>query len=159
MKPDISFIFVNYHSVVLLKAALLSLQQSLGDSLLAEHIVVNNDERERAEVERSIVDFPQTQVVHTEQNLGFGAANNIGAKLASGKILLFINPDTRFVQGNFLGLLEAFRFRPKAVYGMALEQEAGRREVWSAGRFPSLAQLVRTNLFPSGCLIRGARRR
>jgi GT2 family glycosyltransferase len=148
MKPDYSFIFVNYRSTALLQGALQSLQQAFKSPISAEYLVINNDPSERAEIERLALDYPKTRVIHTEQNLGFGAANNIAGKLATGEILFFINPDTRFMRGNFFGLLEAFHFRPKAVYGVALELEAGKREPWSAGRFPSLARLIATNLLP-----------
>jgi GT2 family glycosyltransferase len=37
--------------------------------------------------------FPQARLLELEQNVGFGAANNCGARLARGDQLLLLNPD------------------------------------------------------------------
>ncbi len=39
--------------------------------------------------------YPSVLVIKNKTNLGFGKANNTGAKKASGKILLFLNTDTK----------------------------------------------------------------
>lgn len=38
--------------------------------------------------------FPNVHLIESGQNLGFGAANNLGASYASGTNLVFLNPDT-----------------------------------------------------------------
>jgi GT2 family glycosyltransferase len=43
--------------------------------------------------------FPKVRIVESRSNLGFGGANNVGAGIAQGKYLLFLNPDT-LVLGN-----------------------------------------------------------
>jgi N-acetylglucosaminyl-diphospho-decaprenol L-rhamnosyltransferase len=43
--------------------------------------------------------FPEVRIVESRSNLGFGGANNVGAGIAQGKYLLFLNPDT-LVLGN-----------------------------------------------------------
>ena len=40
--------------------------------------------------------------------MGFGQANNIGAKLASGKYLIFLNPDTLLIEPIFLFTINKF---------------------------------------------------
>ena len=47
------------------------------------------------------------QLVRSAENKGFGAGCNLGASVASGKYLLFLNPDTRF-ENDVLG--ELFQF-------------------------------------------------
>ena len=39
-------------------------------------------------------EFPDVEFVQSDRNLGFGAANNLGASKATGRVLLFLNPDT-----------------------------------------------------------------
>jgi GT2 family glycosyltransferase len=43
--------------------------------------------------------FPWVKVIENNANLGFGKANNIGAKQAKGEVLFFLNPDTLIVKG------------------------------------------------------------
>jgi GT2 family glycosyltransferase len=38
--------------------------------------------------------FPSVTVVESGQNRGYGAGNNLGARLAEGEVLAFLNPDT-----------------------------------------------------------------
>lgn len=149
MKPDISFIFVNFRSVNLLRSALSSVYQAaLGQGILAEYIVVNNDKDEAEPINRLRTHPASPNVIQAASNGGFGRANNSGAEMASGEVLFFINPDAVLRSGSFLGLLAAFRFQPKALYGMALVGETGRREPWSSGKFPSLWRLLISRIVP-----------
>lgn len=42
-------------------------------------------------------DFPQIVYLRTEENIGFGRANNLGMKLAKGEFFLLLNSDTLLV--------------------------------------------------------------
>ncbi|MFZ1654454.1 MAG: glycosyltransferase [Candidatus Moraniibacteriota bacterium] len=148
MNPAISFIFVNYQSADLLRSSLASLRAVVDTQINAEYIVINNDLREREALERLAAHAPGLRVAHQECNLGFGVANNFGGQLATGDILFFINPDTELLGGHFPSLIKAFEFRPRAIYGMALMQSDGRRECWSAGRFPGLWRVCISNIIP-----------
>lgn len=150
MKPAISFIFVNFQSARLLGRALSTVREALlREGLLAEYIVVNNDPTERALLDTLCERGDDLRVIQQETNSGFGRANNVAARAATGEVLFFVNPDTELVRANFRGLMEAFRFRPNAVYGMALRQVSGERERWSAGIYPSLARTILAHLAPS----------
>jgi len=48
--------------------------------------------------------YPEVRVVRNARNRGFAAANNQGAELASGEVLVFLNQDTRVAPG-WLGAL------------------------------------------------------
>ena len=147
--PEISFIFVNYRSALLVRRAIEALRSEVREQISIEYLIINNDTSEQALLDQiSIALGAAVKVFHQEKNRGFGAANNIGAQEASGNILFFINPDTLFQQGNFLGLIEAFRFRPRALYGMALVQPSSKREAWSSGAFPSLFKATCAHLCP-----------
>jgi GT2 family glycosyltransferase len=47
---------------------------------------------------------PKVRFVQLKQNVGFARANNVGATLAAGRVLLFLNPDT-LVKGSALDVL------------------------------------------------------
>lgn len=150
MKPAISFVFVNFRSAALLGRSLASVHAVASrEGIPAEYIIVNNDQGERAFIDALASAHAATpQVVHQTTNEGFGRANNIGARIANGEVLFFVNPDTEIVKGGLWGLLAAFAYRPQALYGMALRRVTGEREPWSSGAFPSLLRIILSHLMP-----------
>jgi GT2 family glycosyltransferase len=50
--------------------------------------------------------FQKLKFVFFEQNLGFAKANNLGAKMANGEYLLFLNPDTLWEEKMMQELLD-----------------------------------------------------
>jgi N-acetylglucosaminyl-diphospho-decaprenol L-rhamnosyltransferase len=75
-------------------------------------------------------------------NLGYGAANNTGARGSDAEFLLFLNPDTELARGTLELLVNALRERPD-VGLLAVRQVTGDGRLWpSLHRFPS----VRTEL-------------
>jgi len=50
--------------------------------------------------------YPQARLVRNAENRGFAAANNQGAALASGEVLVFLNQDTRVQAGWLQALLD-----------------------------------------------------
>ncbi len=149
MRPEISFIFVNFRSAQLLQQSLSSVHQMTArQGVVSEYIIVNNDSDERALVDRLADHAASPRIIHQLTNGGFGRANNAGALIASAEVLFFINPDTEVVKGNLQGLLAAFRYRPKALFGMSLIRVSGEREPWSAGAFPSLLRVVLSQIAP-----------
>lgn len=149
MRPDISFIFVNFRSAALLRQSLSSVYQTASrQGIPSEYIVVNNDPGERAAIDTLGVQDGSPRIIHQATNEGFGRANNAGARIAIGEILFFINPDTEMVRGDFRALLAVSRSHPQALYGMALSRSTGEREPWSAGVFPSLTRIMLSYIAP-----------
>ncbi|MES2795699.1 MAG: glycosyltransferase family 2 protein [Bacteroidota bacterium] len=85
----LSIIIVNYRSWDHLSNCLHSLE--LVSDL--EVIVVDNDSAD-GKIEEFKTSFPKVNFIDAKQNLGFGAACNLGAKHAKANYLLFLNPDT-----------------------------------------------------------------
>lgn len=91
---DISFIIVHYNAVALLHNCVRSIMEHT-QGVKYEIIVVDN-----ASSDRSIEKFPDSfenapiQLVLLNQNRGFGAGNNAAYKVAKGKYLFLLNPDT-----------------------------------------------------------------
>jgi GT2 family glycosyltransferase len=85
----LSIIIVNYRSWDHLFNCLKSLE-FIAD---LEIIVVDNDSAD-GKIEEFKTRFPSVNFIEAEQNLGFGAACNLGAKYSTSEYLLFLNPDT-----------------------------------------------------------------
>lgn len=104
-----SIIIVNHNGWDDLNRCLQSLQITRLDKV--EVLVVDN---------RSFYDayqplqeqFPFVRFIRSEVNLGFGAANNLGAQLAYGRILAFLNPDTVVEPGWLAALTKAIDADP-----------------------------------------------
>ncbi len=88
--------------------------------------------------------FPAVRVIVNGRNLGFSAANNIGARAVRGIYLLFLNNDTVARPGALEALRAAFDAHPGVgVVGARLEGPDGTPQPFSVGRVPSLRSEVR----------------
>lgn len=89
---DVSIIIVNYNTSSLIKNLLFSIfKHTRGIDF--EIIVVDNNPNEEVLCDlRDYID--NIQYIPLNENKGFGKANNEGAKVAKGRNLLFLNPDT-----------------------------------------------------------------
>lgn len=92
--------------------------------------------------------LPGVEVIRADENLGFAAACNVGAKTGQSPYILFLNPDTRIEEGSFSVPLK-FMERPEnqnvGICGIQLIDEQGRVSRTSA-RYPTLARLVSSAL-------------
>lgn len=96
MDMDVSVIIVNYHSAALVVDCIKSIQKQTQE-LEYEIIVVDNASGDGS-VELLEKSFDgSVRLIASEQNLGFGKANNLGARRAQGKYLFLLNPDTILV--------------------------------------------------------------
>lgn len=91
----LSIVIVSYNTKNILLDCLGSIGKFLGST--TEVIVVDNDSKDgsgQAIKEK----FKWVKVIEVGENLGFGKANNVGAKIATGEYLLFLNSDTLLVE-------------------------------------------------------------
>lgn len=91
-KIQISIITVNYKVEKELISCISSIIK-FKPKVSYEMIVIDNDKDSKVKKEL-IKNFPQVKYIKSSKNIGFGSANNVGAKLASGNYLFFLNPDT-----------------------------------------------------------------
>jgi GT2 family glycosyltransferase len=98
----VSIVIVNYNGGGVIIDCLASIFQHL-DTASVEVIVVDNNSRDRSPdlIEQK---FPEVHLLRQSENLGFGAANNIGAHHAQGTYLFLLNSDT-LIQSNILPAL------------------------------------------------------
>ena len=72
-----------------------------------EVIVVDNASSDGS-VDMVSGEFPWVQLIRNDQNLGFGAANNVGLDRATGQLVLFLNSDAYVQPGSLETLVAAF---------------------------------------------------
>lgn len=89
---DLSVIIVSYNVKFFLEQCLCSVQKAIA-GMEAEVIVVDNHSTDGS-IEYLQPSFPKVQFIASKENLGFGKANNLALKIAKGKYILFLNPDT-----------------------------------------------------------------
>ena len=92
MAIDLSVIIVNYNVKALLEQTLLSVYKAK-QTLSIEVIVVDNHSADQS-AEMVKVKFPSAILIDNQENLGFSKANNQGIKIAQGRNILLLNPDT-----------------------------------------------------------------
>jgi GT2 family glycosyltransferase len=90
---EISIIIVNYNAGILLMNCVRSLTDYV--KIKCEIIIVDNNSTDNslAFLEKMSING-NIRVIKNKLNLGFARANNIGAKIATGKYFHFLNPDT-----------------------------------------------------------------
>ena len=98
MQPQVSIIIANYNGRDLLQKCLESLSNVNYKNL--EIIIVDNNSTDDS-VEFVTKNYPSIILVKLDKNKGFAEPNNIGAKIAKGQFLLFLNNDT-VVTENFI---------------------------------------------------------
>lgn len=99
---DISVIIVNYNTRDLLADCIESIIENTA-GVDYEIIIVDNASHDNSR-EAITSRFKYIKWVQSHENLGFGRANNMGAKHACGKYLFFLNSDT-VLKNNALKLL------------------------------------------------------
>lgn len=105
MEIAVSIIIVNYNTTELLDDSIGSVQ-SKTESVDYEIIVVDNNS-EKGSLDHLVEKYPTVRFIFSEENLGFGRANNLGASKAKGKYLFLLNPDT-FLINNAISVLFNF---------------------------------------------------
>jgi O-antigen biosynthesis protein len=89
---QVSIIIVNYNVKYFLEQCLYSLYKSL-QNIAAEVIVVDNKSSDGS-IPYLKDRFPEIIFIENSRNEGFSRACNIGAEVAKGDYILFLNPDT-----------------------------------------------------------------
>ena len=106
--PAVSVIIVSYKVRYYIEQCLYSVLRSVPD---AEIFVVDNDSADGS-VEFLRKRFPQVEVIDNGCNAGFGKANNIALAKATGRYVLFLNPDTVVAERTIPGCIEYMDAHP-----------------------------------------------
>lgn len=107
---DVSVVIVNYKTHRLVADCLNSIKEK-SESFSYEIIVVDNSQ-DPTEF-KALTDlqnlYENLKVIDAKSNLGFGRANNLGARCAKGRCLLFLNSDTVLLNNAVFKMLEMFQ--------------------------------------------------
>ena len=143
---DISLIIVSFNTRDVLRESLQSVAREQGD-LSIEIFVVDNDSRDGS-VEMVESEFPHVQIMRSDVNLGFGAANNVALERAQGRYIVLLNSDAFLCPDSLRLSVHYMDQQPKV--GLAGGRLVGRDHSWqpSARMFPSIFSdfLVMTGL-------------
>lgn len=141
MSPRLSIIIVVYRTWSELSACLASLKPALTALPDSEVIVINNDPEDSG-AEQFAASHPHCQVIHNGGNFGYANGCNLGARAASGDLMLFLNPDTEDPGGQLLHLLACRQSRPdNRILGCRQVNAQGRTQKVS-GRFPTVMNVL-----------------
>lgn len=133
---DLSVVIVNYNVRDLLIDAVASVLQAFRE-VDGEIIVVDNASSDGA-VEELRSRYPAVTVIPLERNIGFGGANNVGAAEATGRYILFLNPDTIVSEETFTTMIALMEGHPKAgAAGCRVLNADGRPDPAARRGFPS----------------------
>ena len=156
---NLSIIIVNYNVKELLRQCLQSLQLTINNQQLTIEIFVVDNASSDGSVEMVREEFPEVRVTASKENLGFAKANNLAIKEASGRYLLFLNPDTTVPSGTLPEMIKFMDENPKvgvatcfvelASGGMDLDCHRGFPTPWASFcHFSGLAKLFpRSKIF------------
>ncbi len=92
---DLSIIIVNYNVKEFLQNLLHSIDKA-AQRIKHEVIIVDNasDDGSVEYLQKNFLQQDRIKLIANKKNMGFGRANNQGLKIAKGKYLLLLNPDT-----------------------------------------------------------------
>lgn len=107
----ISIIIVNYNTMQLTINCIASIY-NYTKNINFEIIIVDNASSDNS-VSQLRKKFLNVRVVEAFENLGFGRANNLGASIAKGEYLFFLNSDTIFIENSLFKILEFFNKKEK----------------------------------------------
>ncbi len=135
---QLSIIIVNYQSKEPLLYCLASINRFLYKNSQLQNdfevILVNNDKQSLDNIPE--YSFLNQKIIEVGKNVGFGTGANLGAIMAQGKYLLFLNPDTLFLDNSLnkaLAYLE--NHREIGALGLSIISKSRRQpENWSCGK-------------------------
>ncbi|MGQ9702108.1 MAG: glycosyltransferase, partial [bacterium] len=136
MEPEISVVIVNYNVKHFLEQCLMAVERAR-HNLKTEIIVVDNASVDGSQ---SMVKkkFPQVQLIENHKNLGFGKANNQAIKIARGKYIFILNPDTLIQEDTLLVLKNFLDEHPEvSMVGCKLINPDGTFQVASRRSIPT----------------------
>lgn len=115
---DISIIIPSYNTQDTINATLQCLVNQ--DTSLAYEIIVV-DCSEHNLVKEIAKTYPDIQYAHEEQRFNPGKGRNIGAKLATGELLVFIDSDVQLEANSLNAAWDRFKQQGLEIFGGALE--------------------------------------
>jgi hypothetical protein len=102
---DLSIIIVSYNTKDFLKACIESIYKTT-KNITFEIIVVDNASTDGTVTILNKLQTENFKLIENNDNLGFSKANNVGVKKASGRYILFLNPDIEVHEETMEGMVK-----------------------------------------------------
>lgn len=132
--PTVSVIIVSYKVRYYIEQCLNSVLRSVAD---AQILVVDNNSDDGS-VEYLRERFPQAEIIANDFNAGFGKANNMALAKATGRYVLFLNPDTVVGERTIPGCIEYMEAHPEVgAVGVRMQYGNGRFALESRRSLPT----------------------
>jgi GT2 family glycosyltransferase len=109
---DLSVIIVSYNVRNFLEQCLHSVRRAATNILCEVFVIDNNSSDGSCQMVETL--FPEVGLIKNQANLGYAAANNQALKMATGRYLLLLNPDTIVNQDTFLKCIKFMDDHPDA---------------------------------------------
>lgn len=139
---DLSVIIVSHDDRRWLDRCLRSVLAHAGDAQVEVVLVDNGTDGAARAVQAA---FASVRVLAIE-NHGFAHANNRGVLVASGRYIVFLNPDTEIVDGDFSELVATLERRPE-IGLVGVRQVTADGTLWPTIRyFPSISRALGDSL-------------
>ncbi|MEA2572735.1 MAG: hypothetical protein QOH93_33 [Chloroflexia bacterium] len=106
MEPDLSIVILSWNVRDLLAACLRSLPEAAASWWERTEVLVVDNASTDGSAEMVRRDFPNVRLIALSRNLGFSSGNNAGIKVAQGKYVLLLNPDTVALPGSIATLAD-----------------------------------------------------
>lgn len=132
----LSIIIVNWNSVAYLRRCVASIAEHTHCDY--ELIVVDNASPagDAQIIEEAL---PSVTLIRCEENIGFGAANNLGFEHSCGEYVLLLNPDTEFLNSAADLMIEAMLSQPDAgILGCTLFNEDNSVQTSCVQTYPTI---------------------
>lgn len=94
--PHVSIVIVNWNTCDLLRDCIRSI---LAETRSPHEIIVIDNASADGSAAMVAAEFPEVSLIANADNRGFAAANNQGLRIAKGRNLLLLNPDTVILDG------------------------------------------------------------
>jgi len=138
-----SIIIINYNTLEYTQNCLDSIFANLPVEMFELILVDNNSPDGSGQILKEKY-CDRVKTILNNQNLGFGAANNQGAKIAQGEYLWFLNSDTLIDNVNLEEIDKIFKNNQKlGVTSVDLLMENRKRQSYAFGEFLSLKNLLK----------------
>ncbi|WP_310992414.1 glycosyltransferase family 2 protein [Aequorivita marina] len=102
----LSVVILNYNVRYFLEQCILSVQKAI-ENLDAEIIVIDNDSKDDS-CQMVRTHFPKVTLIENKDNVGFSKANNQAVKVAKGKYVCILNPDTAVEEDAFIKAIQYY---------------------------------------------------
>jgi GT2 family glycosyltransferase len=134
---DVSVVIINWKSKEYLRRCLESVYANTR-SVSFEIIVADNASFDGS-LEMVEREFPDVRFMQYRKNYGFGRANNLAARGATGSNILFLNPDTEILTDAIGGLSSFLQDNPRyGAVGCRLRNGDGSIQMTCARGFPTV---------------------